>query len=336
MKFKNQLFLALTFSTLLLGGCESFKNSTRNLTSQNVTQNPSNRYRISVLFDTSDAHIVKSSIKPQIVIDGKVLPLNIDKENSSIYFYDHEMTPNRTKAKYYFQIDYDYLKLGATKHKSFQSKLYELNVINRYAIEMECDRGVVGSKVVIIGRGFKTDDQVLFGEELCTTEFESTNSIHFEVPRVTVGKQYTVKIVSDNDTMNVGSFYVDGGNLSSNVDSIVMSTNDTTMLMLISDSVALAEGIDIQLSTNIPDSIKIKSTTRILPTAKAVSIAVKSTENAGDGMIVAHADGFNDVAIPVSVHSDKENISNEILDNGNAKPKNKNFQEGKANSIFVE
>ena len=336
MKFKNQFFVVLTFCTMLLSGCGSLQSKTRNLTSQNVAQNLSNRYRISVYFDTRDGRIIRDSIKPQIVIDGKVFTMNIDKENNDVFFYDYEISNGRTKAKYYFQIDYDYANGNAIRHKIFQSKLFEFNLINRYSIELECERGVVGSKVTIFGRGFNHDDEVLFGEEVCVAEVESPNTIRFIVPNITVGKLYQVKIVGDSDTINVGQFYVDGGKLSADLDTIEMTTDSTTIIVLSADSDALSEGIDLQLSTSIPESIKIKAFTRILPTSRNVSVVVNSTAIGGEGTISAHADGFNDVTIPVSVLGKGSEVTGKPVENSDVSKQKKNFTDSKQDSIFVE
>lgn len=267
-----------------------------NKTPKAMPQNPSNIYRISLKLHNTKAKIPKESYKASIVIDGK--SYDMVKEGKNFFTFDYEIGDFKHKAAYYFDISY---VLGGVS-KTYTSRIYELNIINRYVVGFECNRGRPHAQISLLGRGFAAGDTVEIGEILCDTEFVSPNVLAFTVPFIEGGKHYKAILKSDNGNIGLGNFSVDAIKINAEPSSITMKTGDRKLVTISIDVEAPEFGLPLEITTDIPDSIVMHDVT-IRGGEKTANVVIAGGEH-GSGTLFIGSPGFEECEIPVFIQSE--------------------------------
>lgn len=304
---KLGLVIFLCVLTLIAGGCSSM---IVNNTPTQMPQNGSEIYTIAMSVSPQGVHIVPHSCSARIVIDGEIH--RMDKNSEFAYAYNYKRPAGQHKTKYYYEIDYQKKTQNGVRTKFKRSKLYNLNIINRYVIGFESNRGVPGSTIIILGRGFEEGDYVEIGGIPCETVFVSPNSLSFVVPMLGHNDKYHAKLISDNGDIGLGPFQIDQVAFHTNLSDISLESGEKQILTVSIDFDAPQEGITIDATTNVPESIIMKDI--FIPAgARSASVVIQGGI-AGSGMLYLTADGFEEFKIPVEVISSNEGANTTIND----------------------
>ncbi len=298
MNMKSVKFASIlaAFAALLFGGCSSVKNTTPEV----MPENPSRTYTLSMKADVKDRDVNKDSFKPCIVIDGSVRPMK--NMGNGVYTYDYVLPEGRDSAKYFFQFDYSVNKIASGQklnNRVKSSEVYEFRTQSKYVVNMESQRGNVGSKIAVLGKGFSPSDRILLGGVEAETQFVSKTNLSFTVPSVESGKVYPVVLVSDNGKIDIGNFKVDDASLGVYPRYLDLASGQTAVLKFNIGFKAPAEGYVIDVKTNIPSSLIMDDV--VVPAGRSsVTVPVKAGAT-GNGFIYINGFGFKEVVIPLNV-----------------------------------
>lgn len=310
-KAKKISVLFLAVASAVLGGCSSLTN----LSPESVPENASRIYTLSMSAYINDGSLVKDSIEPFIVIDEQVIPMKEvkDMKYDRIYEYDYVMPKGRKDAKYYFMLKYkvDNTVKGVSEERVIKSRtVYELKPVSRYVVNIQNERGPVGSEVPVLGRGFDKLDKITIGGVEADTEYLSRSTINFTVPPLEAGKNYDVNLVGSKGDLWIGQFRVDPAEMQVSPASITMKSSDVTNLIFNIGFAAPKGGYPIDVKTNIPSSIIMDEV--VVPEGQtSTSVSLKAAA-AGKGALYINGVGFNEKVVPVEVITEEIKLPEEV------------------------
>lgn len=305
----SALFLAL--AAAVLGGCSSLTN----LSPESVPENASRIYTLSMSAYINDGSVIKDSIEPFIVIDEQVIPMKEvkDMKYDRIYEYDYVMPKGRKDAKYYFMLKYkvDTTVQGVREDRVIKSRtVYELKPVSRYVVNIQNERGPVGSEVPVLGRGFDKLDKITIGGVEADTEYLSRSTINFTVPPLEAGKNYDVNLVGSKGDLWIGQFRVDPADMQVSPSSISVKSSDVTNLIFNIGFAAPKGGYPIDVKTNIPSSIVMDEV--VVPEGQtSTSVSLKAAAP-GKGALYINGVGFNEKVIPVEITTEEIKLPEEV------------------------
>ena len=263
----------------------------------------------------NDGSLVKDSIEPFIVIDEQVIPMKEvkDMKYDRIYEYDYVMPKGRKDAKYYFMLKYkvDNTVKGVSEERVIKSRtVYELKPVSRYVVNIQNERGPVGSEVPVLGRGFDKLDKITIGGVDADTEYLSRSTLNFTVPPLEAGKNYDVNLVGTKGDLWIGQFRVDPAEMQVSPASITMKSSDVTNLIFNIGFAAPKGGYPIDVKTNIPSSIIMDEV--VVPEGQtSTSVSLKAAA-AGKGALYINGVGFNEKVVPVEVITEEIKLPEEV------------------------
>ncbi len=301
MKMKlNMSVLALLAAVLILSGCSK---SVKNLTPSEFPENPSNIYVLSVeIREKKDLGVVKDSMRPKVVIDGESRLMTRSPIGDNIWEYEYKMPSGRRNAVYYFDIEYEVYTAKSTKVKSIthpRDGLAKFTLVNRYVVTLEANRGPVGSKIGLVGRGFSPSDQVIVGGQLANSEYHSPNALSFFVPSLPAGSAYNVSIRSETGEMMVGSFRVDAAQMQVLPKSVSVASGGRATLIFSIPNAAPAGGLPVEITTNIPDSVILPEV--VIPAgSRSINVPLEGG-TPGIGVLYVETPGYSSLEVPVQV-----------------------------------
>ncbi len=291
------LISALAASALLLTtGCV---NNVSNLTPENLPQNTSGIYTITCNGKVTESDALPKTVKCSIVIDGTVRPMQRSAFSKDVYTYDYTIPTGQNQARYYFLLEYDVRNKGVVTHRERKSPLQTLYLANRYVMSIESDRGLVGAKISVVGRGFSRQDKIVLGGVEAPTQFSSPNVISFTVPAIAANQDYYVELRTSGGNLPVGKFRVDPSVLKVTPGEIHLNAGKNGTVVFSTEFEAPEGGLPIEILTNAPDSLVMPPV--VIPAGKrSVSVKVQGGQ-AGSGLINISAPGFNPMQIPLNV-----------------------------------
>lgn len=299
-KAKNIISFCASIAVLLFTGCSGLTN----LTPERVPENSSRVYTLTMSAYINDGAVIKDTIKPYIVIDEQVIPMKEvkDMKHDRLYEYDYTLPKGRKSAKYYFLLKYQVSNNidGVNKNREMKSPtVYTLEPASRYIVNMQNERGPVGSSIAVLGRGFDKQDIIRVGGVDADTEYLSRSTLSFVVPPLKSGKTYDVELVGEKGEMWIGAFRVDTAKMGVSPSEINMNGGDlVTMIFNIGFS-APKGGYPIDVKTNIPSSIIMDEV--VVPEGQSsVSVTLKAAA-AGRGALYINGLGFEEKVVPVSI-----------------------------------
>ncbi|MFH1498265.1 MAG: IPT/TIG domain-containing protein [Verrucomicrobiota bacterium] len=281
---------------LVLAGCNL---TVTNLTPSSLPANPSRIYTLTTRVNPKGTTIIKESVRASIVIDGRTHAMSKSALGSDIYEFDYQLPAGRDEIAYYFLVNYNVENNGVVAPREEYTKVIHSKIVGRYVFSLETNRGPVGARISIVGRGFTKDDVVSFDGTPVRTEFESSNAIAFYVPSVTTGANYGVTLSGPAGTSPVGTFRVDASELSVSPSSLDLVSGSDADLTFTLSSPAAEGGQLLDVTTDIPDSVIMPEV--VVPAGEtSVTVSVKGGV-AGSGNLFLKGYGSGEVVIPVTV-----------------------------------
>jgi hypothetical protein len=173
-------------------------------------------------------------------------------------------------------------------------------VVARYVLSMETNRGPVGAKISVVGRGLGSADVVKFDDQPVRTEFASANALNFYVPAVETGRNYRVTLEGAAGNSPIGTFRVDPAVLDVSPATLSLTLGGIQSISFTIPSPAPAGGQLLDVTTDIPDSVIMPEV--IVPAGQSsVSIEVKGGKPGTGNLFLKGYGHTGEITIPVSV-----------------------------------
>jgi hypothetical protein len=311
----RRIFLGLGAALCLtLVGCQT--PAITNLTPSSLPENPSQIYTISARITPRDSGYVQGTLVPSLVIDGQSLVLKKSTLGEDIYEIEYQVPGGRSELVYYFQINYQIQRSnGLVASREDYTPLQRAQILSRYVVSIEANRGPVGALVGISGRGFTPNDIVYFNDTPVRTVFESARSIGFYVPGIDANRNYRVAIGSGSGQTQVGTFHIDGpvgsepnstGFSAPNAGALLVSPSvvslkkgEKTSLTFTSPVNATAGGLLIDVTTDIPESVIMPEV--IIPGGSNLVTITIEGGRPGTGSLFIKGPGVKELNVPITV-----------------------------------
>lgn len=284
---------------VVLTGC-SVKIDT--ITPTQLPANPSNIYTISARPLVSNDVVDSKTVKMFIVIDGQKHPMQLSPMGKDYFDYEYRLPQGRDSAIYYLEMHYRMRNFGdrPSPEKTIKSGTKSIQINQRYSIALDVDRAPLGTPIAVLGRGFRSSDQIFVGDQACDTRFVSSNVLEFTLTGLQPDASYPVEIRGNGDPQPAGWLRVDPGNpLSVLPNRLDLKSGERKILAFVLEHPAPPEGLEILATTDIPQSI-IMPEVFIPAEARTINIPVIGGE-AGSGRLYIKGRGLPEIEIAISV-----------------------------------
>jgi hypothetical protein len=294
---KFLLSLGAALSLFWLAGCQGIVLT--NLTAPSLPENPSQIYTISLRVTPKAHTIVKDSIAPRIVIDGQNFPMTKSALAENLYEFDYQVPAGRDEIAYYFLVRYLIEGSASQTPAETYTEVTHARIVRRYVLSLEVNRGPVGARISVLGRGFTPQDVIYFDNTPTRTVFESPNALSFFVPALAGGQNYKVMLGSAAGNSLVGTFRIDASSLSVTPSSLTLRTGERQALTFTIPNPAPAGGLLLDLTTDVPESVIMPEV--IVPQGQSSVTVTVEGGKAGSGSLFLKGYGSGEVTVPVSV-----------------------------------
>ena len=294
---RNWLLCLLAPLALLLSGCNI---NVTDLTPSVMRANPSNVYTITAQIAVKNSAIIKETLRPEVIIDGKAHPMSQAPGSGKLYEYDFPMPVGRSDATYYIIVQYEKKTENGGALKEVVTELNNFSIENRYSVELEVDRAPVGTRVAVLGRGFTREDKIMIGDRPAATRFDSSTSLSFYVPSLPEGRGYPVKVLGIAGEIYAGSLRVDTATVRASLRPSSIAQGQSTTLTLTIPELAPPGGLQVQVTTDIPQSI-IMDRISIQAGQRSASTPVRGG-SPGQGSLFVEITGYSEVVIPITIN----------------------------------
>lgn len=296
---KLTVLISSLFALAFLTGCDDV--ALNDLTPSAMPENPSGIYTITLEVDRINSNVVRESIEPSIVIDGQIFPMERSRLGGNVWEFEYRLPQGRRDATYYFQVEYSIQpRRGSLREREAVSRQHSLRIVSRYAMSLETHRAPVGTKIGVVGRGFRSTDEIVVGGVAAETIFHGPNSLSFFVPMLEPGQNYPVLLVDGNRSMRAGVLRVDGAQMRVTPSSLSFAVGESRNLIFTLDQEAPPAGLRIPVTTDIPDSI-IMPEVIVSGGSRTANVRVTGDRTAS-GSLFVEAPGFAEITIPVRIH----------------------------------
>ena len=288
---------AAAIALLFLAGCDL---TITNLTPDILKDNASQLYTITARVKPTARELDHSSIRVSVVIDGQDQPMHRSADTNDVYEYDFPLPAGRDQASYYFLVHYRFnSETPAASHDVF-SEVHHFKVERRYARPLESNRGPVGARVNVVGRGFTPQDVVYLDATPARTVFESPNSLSFYVPAVQPNQNYNVAVSSGlGSTLSVGTFRADASGASVFPSSLTLRTGESVPVTFTIPNAAPQGGLLLDVTTDIADSVIMPEV--VVPEGATSVVVNVRGGRPGTGGLFLKGFGPGELTIPVTV-----------------------------------
>ncbi len=294
---KILFWLGSLLALSLLTGCESVKLT--NLTPTSYPENPSRIYTITLRAEQKGSNIVAGSVMPYIIIDGQNHLMRKSQTGSGLYEYDYHLPNGRTALAYYFLVKYDVSFVDHVESREVYSELTRVDIASRYILSLETNRGPVGARISLLGRGFTPQDAIYFDSQPVRTQYDSPTSLSFYVPALPSGRNYAVTLGNASGQSSVGTFRIDASNLTVAPQALVLRTGESQSLTFTIPNPAPAGGLLLDITTDVPESVIMPEV--VVPAGQNTVTVTVQGGHPGSGNLYLQGYGAGEVTIPVSV-----------------------------------
>lgn len=286
---------------LALSGCTNV--ALTNLTPSSLPENPSGIYTFTLRVEPKTAAVIPDSITPHIVVGSQVHDMKRSDVSTEVYEFDYRLPPYQSDIGYYYLVNYNTGgELNASSGQAYTEVLHT-TIVSRYVLELEANRGPVGARIGILGRGFSPKDLVGFDGAPVRTVYESPTSLSFFVPALTPGHTYSVTVSGAAGNSPVGKFRIDASDVTVEPASLALAPGQRQNLTFSVPNPAPSGGLLLDITTDVPESVIMPEV--VVPAGQtSVTISVEGGKP-GSGSLFLKGYGTGEVTIPVSVSGGK-------------------------------
>lgn len=289
------VWLTAALGLALLTGCETV--TLTDLTPKSMAENPSQIYTFSLRVSPRTSTV--SGIDPKIVVDGQSHNMKKSPLGENIYDFEYQLPAGRDRMAYYFLVNFNIEGSGRVAAHETYTQVETVQIMRRYVLSLEVNRGPVGARISILGRGFTPQDVVHFDGTPARTAYESPNSLSFFVPPVSPNRNYQVTVNGSAGNSPVGTFRVDAATVSVTPSSLSVRTGERQTLTFTIPNPAPAGGTLLDITTDIPESVIMPEV--IVPQGQtSISVTVEGGRP-GNGNLFLKGFGSGELTIPMSV-----------------------------------
>ena len=291
--------ILLSASLCFLASCN--QPSFINLTSGNLSQNPSGIYTLQTELDIQDRKVNQDTVQVFAVVGGDTIPMVKDPVNPFLWSCDYKLPQGFDEATYYYLAKYStHRDESGLAPKEVKSDLQVFRLENRYVGNLASYRGPVGVEIAVQGRGMTKYDSITLGGSKASTRFLSENELRFTVPALPAGIDYPVQLIGGpHGALDIGNFRIDESVIGVVPSSLEIKSGDSGTLLFKIDFEAPESGLAIDVKTNIPNSVIMPEAT-ISQGNKTVNIPIRGGDP-GEGKLVVTAPGYEPVEVPIRV-----------------------------------
>lgn len=284
-----------------LTGCQSV--ALTNMTPSSLPENPSGIYTFTLRVAPKSSSVVPDSITPQVIVGAQAHDMHRSEVSTEIYEFDYKLPPYQSDIGYYYLVNYNMSgELNSSAHQAYTDVIHT-TIVSRYVLSLEVNRGPVGARIGILGRGFTPQDVVGFDGTPVRTVFESPTSLGFFVPALTPGKNYNVTIAGAAGNTVVGSFRIDSSDVTVEPASLALAPGQSQSLTFSIPNPAASGGLLLDITTDVPESVIMPE---VVVPAGLTSVTVTVTGGKpGAGSLFLKGYGTGEVTIPVTVSGSK-------------------------------
>jgi hypothetical protein len=292
---KITLWLAALASLTFLTGCETV--TLTSLTPSSMPENPSQIYTFSLRARPRTSTV--TGVTPKIIVDGQSFLMKPSPLGQNIYDFEYQVPGGRDQLAYYYLVNYNIEGNGGSAQQEAYTSVQTVQIVRRYVLSLEANRGPVGSRISVFGRGFTPQDVISFNGTPARTVFESPNALSFFVPAVEANTNYRVMLDSVSGNSPVGTFRVDASTVVVTPSSLFLAPRQRQTLTFTLPNAAPPGGTLLDITTDVPESVIMPEV--VVPQGQnSVTITVEGG-NAGNGSLFLKGFGSGEVTIPVSV-----------------------------------
>jgi hypothetical protein len=291
---KIMLWLAAAIGLALLTGCETV--TLTDLTPKSMAENPSQIYTFSLRV-TPRSNTV-TGIAPRIIVDGQNYEMKRSPLGEGIYEFEYQLPAGREGVAYYYLVNYNVEGNVSTPKEAYTS-VQQAQIVRRYVLSLEVNRGPIGSRISVLGRGFTQQDAIHFDGTPARTVFESPNALSFFVPAVEPNRNYQVTLSSPAGNSPVGTFRVDPSSVTVMPPSLTLRTGERQQLTFTVPNPAPPGGTLLDIATDVPESVIMPEV--IVPQGQTYVAVTVEGGKPGSGSLFLKGFGAGEVTIPVTV-----------------------------------
>ena len=292
---KILVWLSVALGLALVAGCETV--TLTDLTPKSMAENPSQIYTFSMRV-TPRTNTV-SSVSPNIVVDGKNYPMKPSPLGNWVYEFEYQLPAGRNQVAYYYLVNYNVEGNQVQTPKEAYTNVQTVQIVRRYVLSLEVNRGPVGSRIAVVGRGFTPQDTVFLDGQPARTNFESPNALSFFVPPYEPNRNYQVTLSGSAGNSPIGTFRIDPTSIKVNPSALTLRTGDRQNLTFELPNPAPRGGTLVDVQTDIPESVIMPEV--IVPEGQTyVSVTIEGGK-AGSGSLFLKGFGSGEVTVPVTV-----------------------------------
>jgi hypothetical protein len=289
------VWLTAALSLALLSGCETV--TLTDLTPKSMAENPSHIYTFSLRV-TPRTNTV-TGINPQIIVDGQSHTMKKSALGEGIYDFEYQLPAGRDRMAYYYLVNYSIEGNGTLTPQETYTKVENIQIVSRYVLSLEVNRGPVGARISVLGRGFTAQDTVHFNGTPARTVYESPNSLSFFVPPLEPNRNYQVTVNGSAGNSPVGTFRVDTSTVTVSPTSLTLRTGERQPLSFNLPNSAPPGGTLIDITTDVPESVIMPEV--VVPQGQtSVTVTVEGGKP-GNGNLFLKGFGSGELTVPVSV-----------------------------------
>ena len=294
---KILVWLAAILSLALLSGCETV--TLTNLTPASMPENPSQIYTFTLRVTPRTNTIPPASIAPRLIVDGQNFAMKKSPIGEGLFEFEYQIPAGRDELAYYYLVNFNVEGNNVTSPSEAYTDLARVKLVRRYVLSLEVNRGPVGSRVSVLGRGFTTQDQINFNGTPARTVCESPNALSFFVPALESGRNYQVTLNSTSGNSPVGTFRIDASSVTVSPPSISLRTGARQSLSFSIPNPAPPGGTLIDLSTDVPESVIMPEI--VVPQGQTTVTVTVEGGKPGNGSLFLKGYGAGEVTVPVTI-----------------------------------
>jgi hypothetical protein len=284
---------------MLLGGCAGV--NLTNLTPASLPGNPSGIYTLTLRVEPKSSSVLTDTVSSRVVVGAEIHDMTKSDAVPGIYEFDYKLPPGQTSIAYYYLVDFKTAGNGVYDTHETNTDLIHSDIVNRYVVSLEVNRGPVGARIGILGRGFTPRDLVGFDGTAVRTVYESPTSIGFYVPAMTPGRTYRVSLSSDAGNSDVGTFRIDSSGVTADPASLSLAPGQKQGLTFTIDHPAPTGGLLLDVTTDVPESVIMPEV--VVPEGQtSVTVTVEGGKP-GSGSLFLKGYGSGEVSVPITVAS---------------------------------
>lgn len=289
------VWLASLACLALLVGCENV--TLTDLTPPSMAANPSQIYTFSLRVSTRSNMV--SGVTPRIVVDGQNFLMKPSPLGQGLYEFEYQLPGGRDQVAYYYLVNYNVEGNNVQTPQETYTAVKKVQIASRYVLSLEINRGPVGARISVVGRGFTPQDTIAFNDSPTRTQFESPNALSFFVPALEPNRNYQVSLRSPAGDSPVGTFRIDPSTVNVSPSSVMLRSGDRTSLTFSLPNFAPPGGTLLDITTDVPESVIMPEV--VVPQGQnSVTVTVEGGKP-GNGSLFLKGFGTGEVTIPVTV-----------------------------------